>query len=142
MTIDPMTTLGVTRFTTTTLAKCIGDAKTAATQFGLGLTAYEGGQSLTNNPAIPGDLAVAANADPRMYTLYHDLMNVWRQQGGGLEEGAAEVLRRDGDPQEGPAARHASEARRGVSRRRTIHSTRPGRHEVVSRFMVSRRPGG
>ena len=71
-------------FNSTTLSSWIQGIKSVANTYALGMSAYEGGQALTNNPNLSVSLATAANNDPRMYTLYHDLMNVWRQDGGGL----------------------------------------------------------
>ena len=69
-------------FIDTTLAGWIGEQKTIANQYGLALSAYEGGQSLNNlqNSA----LATSAQLDPRMGVMTNHLIDVWNQQGGGL----------------------------------------------------------
>ena len=65
------------------MAQWTRDAKASADDWGLGLVAYEGGQNLTGE-ILPGPLVAAAQADPRMYTLYHEMVRTWRTNGGGL----------------------------------------------------------
>ena len=71
-------------FNRTTLAKWIHDTKTVSDQFGLTMVAYEGGQHLTGNPTLTEPFKIAANHDPRIGVLYHHLMEVWKQNGGGM----------------------------------------------------------
>lgn len=63
----------------------IKDAKTQANSYGLGLVAYEGGDSLpkaSNN--LSDSFLRAAQADPRMYQVLSQLYNTWNADGGGL----------------------------------------------------------
>ena len=69
-------------FIDTTLTGWIGEQKTIANQYGLALSAYEGGQSLFNLQNTP--LATSAQLDRRMGTMTSHLIDVWNQQGGGL----------------------------------------------------------
>ena len=69
-------------FIDTTLAGWIGEQKTIARQYGLALSAYEGGQSLSNLQNTP--LATTAQLDRRMGAMTNHLIDVWNQQGGGL----------------------------------------------------------
>jgi hypothetical protein len=66
--------------------------KAVAQEFGLDLIAYEGGQHLivkqphinsTENQALT-NVAIAANRDPRMYDLYKEYLNLWKEMGGGI----------------------------------------------------------
>jgi hypothetical protein len=66
------------------LAGWIGDADKEAKKWGLNLAAYEGGQHVVGNFNLPDALKMAANNDPRMYTLYHHMFEVWKQNGGGM----------------------------------------------------------
>lgn len=69
-------------FIDTTLTGWIHEQKTVANQYGLALSAYEGGQSLSNLQNTP--LATTAQLDRRMGTMTNHLIDVWNQQGGGL----------------------------------------------------------
>lgn len=60
-----------------------------ASQYGLSLMAYEGGQHLVESPAQEGNRSLnvlydAANRDPRMRTVYDTYLNGWRTNGGTL----------------------------------------------------------
>jgi hypothetical protein len=70
-------------FIDTTERQWIHDQKMVANQYGLALSAYEGGQSLTNL-ANPNLNTTALQLDPRMGTLTGQLIDVWNQEGGGL----------------------------------------------------------
>jgi len=73
------------QFTSTTLAQWIRDAKASADRWGLGLSAYEGGQTLSSmEQALPKQLIAAAQQDPRMGRLYHDMVGAWHANGGGI----------------------------------------------------------
>ena len=56
-----------------------------AQQYGVGLVAYEGGQSLIpGNNDLNFNVMLQAQNDPRMYQLYMSLLNDWEAVGGGL----------------------------------------------------------
>ncbi|MFZ6028724.1 MAG: cellulose-binding protein [Chloroflexota bacterium] len=65
------------------------DNKQTADRYGVGLLAYEGGQHLAgvgsaqNNEAIT-TLFTNANRDERMYAVYRQYLNAWKEAGGGL----------------------------------------------------------
>ena len=62
-------------------------AYSIASQRGLSLVAYEGGQSLVDYShanATLQNLYTAANRDPRMATAYTMLLNGWKSAGGSL----------------------------------------------------------
>ena len=62
-------------------------AYSIASQRGLSLVAYEGGQSLVDYShanATLQNLYTAANRDPRMATAYTKLLNGWKSAGGSL----------------------------------------------------------
>jgi hypothetical protein len=69
--------------------KWVQESKKVADQFGLRLVAYEGGQHMTaiagaeNNEALTR-LLHAANASPRMATLYRRYLDAWKRAGGDL----------------------------------------------------------
>jgi len=69
-------------FVSTTLNQWIKDAKAVAVQYGLNLSAYEGGQNLFN--LVNGTLANQVQSDPRMGQIYQQALTVWEQDGGGL----------------------------------------------------------
>jgi hypothetical protein len=69
-------------FIDTTLRQWIREQKTIASQYGMSLSAYEGGQSL--DQLANGALASSFQTDPRMGTLTGQLLDVWKQEGGGL----------------------------------------------------------
>lgn len=73
-------------FNSGTLVTWIKSTKAVADTYGLLMTAYEGGQSLTGDAFLSAAVKAAANADHRMYILYKDMMTVWRQNGGALYE--------------------------------------------------------
>jgi hypothetical protein len=61
----------------------------SASQFGVELIAYEGGQHVVAEPAIHNDVSVtsvleSAQRDPRMYGLYGQLLAAWDAAGGGV----------------------------------------------------------
>ena len=66
--------------------------KAVAQEFGLDLIAYEGGQHFVvrqpwiNSPENQAITAVLidANRDPRMYDLYREYLNLWKEMGGGI----------------------------------------------------------
>ena len=71
-------------FNATTLARWIHDSKTVADRFGLAMVAYEGGQHITGNTTLTEPFKIEVNHDPRMYGLYHHMMDVWKLNGGGM----------------------------------------------------------
>ncbi len=80
------------QFTAGPLAAWVRDAKKSADSYNLRLVTYEGGQHLTGNPTVPAPLRVAANDDPRMFTLYHHMHDVWRaNSGGGLYQAFSHI---------------------------------------------------
>jgi hypothetical protein len=64
-------------------AKWTREAKASAENWKMGLDAYEGGQDMLNSK-VPGPIYAAAVNDPRMYTLYRDILKTWHANGGGL----------------------------------------------------------
>ncbi len=61
----------------------------SASQWGVPLIAYEGGQHLVAEPSLQNDTSItsvleAAQRDPRMYDLYRQLLSAWDAAGGSL----------------------------------------------------------
>jgi hypothetical protein len=69
--------------------KWIREQKAVADRNGLALVAYEGGQHMVgargaeNNEALT-QVLFAANADPKIATVYAKYLDAWRREGGGL----------------------------------------------------------
>lgn len=63
--------------------------KTLADKYGVQLIAYEGGQGLADfhtksDDEHPNPILFAANRDPRMYDVYMNFLNGWKNEGGAL----------------------------------------------------------
>jgi hypothetical protein len=61
--------------------------KQVAQKMGYALTAYEGGQHLVGHLGVENDQAltdffIGANRHPRMYEIYQELLQAWKQAGG------------------------------------------------------------
>jgi len=65
------------------LGPWIAQHKALADKFGLGLLAYEGGQSLQSLNGQNEDIKQAAQDDPRMGDVYSHLIRVWYDNSGG-----------------------------------------------------------
>jgi len=71
-------------FVDSTIDPWIEQHKTIASQFGIGLEAYEGGQALSATNGMNEALKQAVQSDPRMGDLYQHLIQMWVNDGGDI----------------------------------------------------------
>ena len=65
--------------------KTVQENKALAERYGVALVAYEGGQHLTLNgqDSALNEKLMSANRDPKMYDIYHSMLDLWFKNGGG-----------------------------------------------------------